>query len=465
MGERRWWLQRVGLVGLVLGTCTAAAAAPPPQQKLRDIADAVAPGRLYATVRALVGFGTRHTLSITDSKTRGIGAARSWVRAQFAAIGRDCDGCLQIIEPQQMVTGPRIPQPTAVVDVVAVQRGSSDPQRVIVLTGHLDSRVSDVMNATADAPGADDDASGVAAVLEAARVLSRYRFPATIVYAALSGEEQGLYGGKILAAYARDHGWRVETDLNNDIVGSPRGENGVIDNTVVRLFSEGVRANQTPAMAKYLRYEGGELDSPSREIARYAKRVAESVIPNWRVELIYRVDRFGRGGDHEAFNALGFPAVRFTEAAEDYRHQHQDVRVVDGVAYGDTIDHLDFDYLAKVAATNAVTAASLAWAPAPPADLKISGAVTPDTHLSWRAPPSDVPASYRVYWRSTTSPAWTHWRDVGSATSVTLRDVVIDDWFFGVASRSADGFESPVEFPGPVGAFTPAAEPPSDAGG
>jgi Zn-dependent M28 family amino/carboxypeptidase len=440
-------------LGLLVTVLTAAPVVAADQPVLREIAAAPDPAQLQATVQALVGFGTRHTLSDTVSPKRGIGAARRWVQSRFEKIGRDCGGCLSIETPSQTVSGSRLPKPAEIVDVVAIQKGTSDPERVIVVTGHIDSRVTDVMNATADAPGADDDASGVAAVIEAARVLSRYKFPATIVYGVLSGEEQGLYGGKVLAEYSKTQGWRVEADLNNDIVGGTRGQNGVVDNTRLRLFSEGTRDVETPADAKQRRFEGGENDSASRNVARYAKAVAESYMPNWTVALVYRLDRFGRGGDHSAFNALGYPAVRFTENAEDYRHQHQDLRTEAGVEYGDTLAHVDFAYLAKVTATNALTAASMASAPPPPVDVKVEGAVTPDTKLSWKASPGAPAAGYRVHWRDTTEPLWSHSRDAGNVEALTLANVAIDDFVFGVASVSADGFESPVVFPGAAGAF------------
>ncbi len=425
------------------------------QALLKEIAEAPDAGQLHATVQTLVNFGTRHSLSDTASAKRGIGAARRWVQARFEQIGRDCGGCLSIVTPSQTVTGSRVPKPAEIVDVVAIQRGTTDPGRVIVLTGHIDSRVSDPLNATADAPGADDDASGVALVLEAARLLSRYKFAATIVYVVLSGEEQGLYGGKVLAEYAKSEGWRVEADLNNDIVGGTGGMNGVVDNTRVRIFSEGVRATETPEEARQRRVEGGENDSASRNVARYAKGLAEAYIPNWTVALVYRLDRFSRGGDHSAFNDVGFPAVRFTENAEDYRHQHQDVRNEAGVEFGDTIAHVDFAYLAKVTATNALTAAAMASAPPPPSDVKITGAVTADTKLSWSASPGSTAALYRVYWRDTSLPSWKFSRDAGAAQSITLQNVAIDDFAFGVASVSAEGFESPVVFPGAAGAFWP----------
>ena len=435
----------------MLGAAGCAGAADQPI--LREISVAPDPAQLRATVQALVAFGTRHTLSDAKSSKRGIGAARRWAQSRFEQIGRDCGGCLSVVMPSQTVTGEEVPKPTEIVDVVAIQRGSTDPERVIVLTGHLDSRVSDIMNAASDAPGADDDASGVAAVMEAARILSRYKFPATIVYGLLSGEEQDLYGGKLLAEYAKANGWRVEADLNNDIVGAARGQNGVANNTRLRLFSEGTRDVETAADAQQRRFEGGEDDSASRNVARYAKAVAERYIPNWTVALVYRLDRFGRGGDHWAFNTLGMPAVRFTENAENYRHQHQDLRTEGGVEYGDVIENLDFSYLAKVTATNALAAASMASAPAPPANAKIKGEVSSDTHLSWTASRDFPAAAYRVYWRDTTEPAWTHWRDAGKVETLTLVDVAIDDFAFGVAGISADGFESPVVFPGAAGAF------------
>jgi Zn-dependent M28 family amino/carboxypeptidase len=436
----------------MLGAAACAAAAAE-QPILREISGSSDPGQLQATVQALVGFGTRHTLSDTASSKRGIGAARRWAQSRFEQIGRDCGGCLTVVTPSQTVTGEGVPKPAEIVDVVAIQKGSTDPDRVIVLTGHIDSRVSDIMNATADAPGADDDASGVAVVIEAARILSHYKFPATIVYGVLSGEEQDLYGGTLLADYAKAKGWRVEADLNNDIVGATRGQNGLVNNTRLRLFSEGTRDTETAEDAKQRRFEGGEDDSASRNVARYAKAVAESYMPNWTVALVYRLDRFGRGGDHSAFNALGMPAVRFTENAENYRHQHQDLRTVGGVEYGDTLANLDFVYLAKVTATNALAAASMASAPPPPTNVKITGAVTSDTRLSWTASGGSPAAGYRVYWRDTTEPAWTHSHDAGKGEAVTLANVAIDDFVFGVASVSADGFESPVVFPGAAGAF------------
>lgn len=423
--------------------------APAPAQ-LQAISEAVSPLQLRASVEKLVSFGTRHTLSQTKSDTRGIGAARRWVESRFEDIAKDCDGCLQVVTPAETVTGKRVPEPTEVVDVIAIKRGSSDPDRVIVISGHLDSRVSDVMDASSDAPGANDDASGVAAVIEAARVLSKYEFPATLVFAALSGEEQGLYGGKLIAKYAVDQGWSVEAHLNNDVVGNSHGGNGVVDAEHVRVFSEGTKTNETLQQADYRRYHGGEVDSPSRNLARFMDEM-DRYVPGLEVKMIYRTDRFGRGGDQVPMLAAGFPAVRVTESAENYARQHQDLRTQNGKAFGDVVAGVDFDYLAKVAALDAVSMAALAWAPMPPRNVGIEGAVGYDTTVKWDKSPGA--ASYRVWWRETTAPHWQHHRDVGNVDHLVLKDIIIDDWFFGVSAVSADGYASPVVFPGFAGSF------------
>jgi hypothetical protein len=431
------------------------APAEPHHRRLHVLSDAVRADALRDTITHLVGFGTRHTLSDTRSDARGIGAARRWVGARFAAIARDCGGCLQVVTPAQTVSGKRVPVPTEVMDVVAIQRGTGDPGRVVLITAHLDSRASDVMDATSDAPGANDDASGVAAVLEAARVLSRQRFAATIVYGALSGEEQGLLGGKVLADYARAQGWRVEADLNNDIVGNSRGGDGVVDRATVRVFSEGTKSVETPAQADKRRYNGGEVDSPSRNLARFLAGLAPRYVPGLSVRMVYRTDRYGRGGDQVEFLKAGYPAVRVTESREDYTWQHQDLRVVDDIRYGDTLDGVDFDYLARVTRLDVVALAALAAAPAPPAGVVIEGALSSDTTVRWTPVPGAV--AYRVWWRDTLSPTWQHALRVDGATTATavVPGVVIDDWFFGVSSIAADGFESPVVFPGDAGAFWP----------
>ncbi|WP_340647265.1 M20/M25/M40 family metallo-hydrolase [Phenylobacterium sp.] len=426
-------------------------AAAKPQPELAQIAKAVQQARLHATITKLVGFGTRHTLSDRTSPTRGIGAAERWTAAEFEAISKDCGGCLTVAVPKQTFTGRRVPNPTEIGAILAIQKGTSDPDRVIVISGHIDSRVTDVMDATSDAPGANDDGSGVAAVIEAARVLSKHKFPATLVFAVLEGEEQGLYGGKVLAAYAKAQGWRVEADLNNDIVGNSHGASGVHNDRQVRVFSEGTKAVETPEQANGRRYNGGEVDSPSRNLGRFADSLAETYLKDLDVVMVYRTDRYGRGGDQVEMLNAGFPAIRITEAAEHYDRQHQDLRTENGRVYGDTIDGVDFPYLAKVTQLNVMMMAALARAPAPPEGVKIEGAVSADTQVSWTAVPGA--ARYRIHWRETTAPQWRHSRDV-TATSETLKNIIIDDWFFGVSAISADGYESPVVFPGAAGSFS-----------
>jgi len=440
-------------VAALLVTVSAASAQPlgGEHSMLKDIAGSVSAARQRATIEALVGFGTRHTMSDTTSDKRGIGAARRWVASEFRSISKDCGGRLTVATPSQTFTNNRVPTPTEVMDVLAIQKGTTDPDRVIVISGHLDSRVTDVMNATADAPGANDDASGVAAVIEAARVLCKHDFPATLVFAALSGEEQGLLGGKVLADYAVTNGWKVEANLNNDIVGNTEGIGGLRDNTHVRVFSEGTRTTESAEEANRRRYNGGEVDSPSRNLARYLDGIADRYLTNLDVVMVYRTDRFGRGGDQVEMLRAGFPAVRVTEAVENYTRQHQDLRTDKGVRYGDTIDGVDFGYLAQVTRLNAVTMAALASAPKPPAGVETSGAVSADTTVKWT--PSPDAAAYRIWWRGTTDPQWRYSRVVGVSGSATLAGVNIDDWFFGVSAIGKDGHESPVVFPGAAGTF------------
>ena len=449
------------ILACLFATCPASRAATealpvPDPVRARAIVAAVDPAQLHATIEKLVSFGTRHTSSDTVSETRGIGAARRWVAARFAAIGKDCGGCLDVVTPARTFPkGPRLPQPTEVMDVLAIQRGTGDATRVVLIAGHLDSRASDVMDATIDAPGANDDASGVAAAIESARVLSKHRFRATIVYAALSGEEQGLFGGSVLADYAKAQGWQVEADLNNDIVGNSFGEDGVHDSSTVRVFSEGTKATETPAQANRRRYNGGEIDSPSRNIARYMSTIAERDLTGFHVKMIYRTDRFGRGGDQVPMLEAGYPAVRVTEAHEHYDRQHQDVRVENGRRYGDTLEFVDFGYLAQTTRLNALTLAALAAAPAPPTGVTVEGAVRHDTTITWQPVPGAV--GYRVWWRDTTAPQWQYHRDVRGGGSKPMRavlaDVVIDDWAFGVSSVDDAGNESPVVYPGDAGSF------------
>ena len=424
---------------------------------LHNIVEQVSAERIEKDIEKLVSFGTRHTLSDTKSDTRGIGAARRWIKAEFDKISAECGGCLQVFYQSKTIKGEkRIPDATEVVSVIAIQSGETDPGRYVLMSGDIDSRVTDVMDFTSDSPGANDNASGVAGTLEAARVLSKYKFNGSIVYAALAGEEQGLFGGKILAEYAQKENWRLKAVLNNDMIGNVQGINGVINNTTARIFAEGTRQTETTAEARTRRFTGGEVDSPSRNLARYIDLMADRYIPNLDTMVVYRLDRFGRGGHHRPFNDLGYPGVRIMETNENYNRQHQDLRTENGIEYGDTIDGVDFDYAAKLTALNAVSLASMAWATTPPASVKISGAVKPDTTLSWaQANPEQNPqlAGYKIYWRYTDAPQWQYSKFVGNVTEYTLKNVVIDNYFFGVASVSTDGTESPVVFPGAAGAF------------
>lgn len=422
------------------------------EAQMHDIVAAVSADRIEASIETLVGFGTRHTLSETQSDVRGIGAARRWIEAEFNRISDDCGTCLEVFTVAGVVSGTdRIPDPVEVVNVVAILRGTEDPNRLTIMSGDIDTRVSDPMNAESDSPGANDNGSGMAGVIEAARVLSQYRFAGSIGFVGLSGEEQGLNGGAILAQHAIDEGWNIDAVINNDMIGNITGVNGVTNNTTARVFSEGTRYVETGQEARQRRIQGGEVDSASRNIARYVDEMADRYIPNLDIMMVYRLDRFGRGGHHRPFNEAGFPAVRIMETNENYTQQHQDIRIEDGIAYGDTIEHVNFDYAAKLTSLNAVVLAGMAKAPAPPANVEIRGAVRPSTTLSWDKILGA--ASYRVHWRLTTSPTWDYSRAVGDVDSFTLENVVIDNYFFGVSSVAEDGSQSPVVFPGPAGSF------------
>ncbi|HWK89091.1 MAG TPA: M28 family metallopeptidase, partial [Longimicrobium sp.] len=360
--------------------------------------------------------------------------------------------CLEVMYVADIVPGnpqSRIPVDTRVVNVVAIQRGQTDPDRHVLILGHYDSRVTQANDAASDAPGANDDASGTAAVLEAARVLSRQRFDGTLVYAALAGEEQGLNGSAILVAHAKANDWRIAAVLNNDIIGNSRGMNGATDNTHVRIFAPGITAEAQAAELRRYLYSGGELDTPTRQLARYVDRIADRYVPNLDALVIYRLDRFGRGGDHTPFFNAGFPAVRLTELYEDYTRQHQDLRVENGIRYGDVPDAMDFPYAARITSLNAAALASLAGAPAAPDSVTVRGGVSPHTTLRWRAVEAPDLAGYRVYWRWPDQPTWQYSRWVGSVTEVVLENVVIDNYFFAVAAVDRDGNESLPVYPLP----------------
>jgi hypothetical protein len=438
----------------------AALAAPTPpagalpagdDPRVHEIVSAASAARVEADIRRLTAFGTRHTMSDTLSATRGIGAARRWLHSEMERISAGCGGCLEVSYVSGVIAAgghPRIPRETNIANVVAIQRGSARPERYVIIQGHYDSRATDVLDAVSDAPGANDNASGTAVVLEAARLLSRYAFEATLVYAALSGEEQGLLGGEILAEHALERGWHVLAVLNNDIVGNTRGITGLADNTTARVFAPGLPPSTPEADLRRILYAGGELDGPTRQLGRYVVQTAERYLPTLAPQLIYRLDRFGRGSDHTPFFLRGYPAVRITETHEDYTRQHQDLRTEGGIPYGDVADAVDFGYTARITALNAAAAARLAWAPAPPSEVRIQGAVQPHTTLSWSATDDPEVTGYRLYWRRTDAPHWEHSRWVGRVTEARLENVVIDNWFFGVAAVGRSGHESLVVFPG-----------------
>jgi len=422
--------------------------AAPPATDLRmyDIIDEVSADRIEADIRTLAKFGTRHTLSDTTSDTRGIGAARRWLKGEFERISVACDGCLDVRTQRFVVAGEdRIPDSTTIVNVYAVQRGTTHPDRYVIMSGDIDSRASDVMNDSIDAPGANDNASGLAGALEAARVLSAYEFGSSIIYAGLSGEEQGLYGGQHMAEVAREEGWTLAGVLNNDMISNAQGQDGVLDNTVYRVFSQYNIPSDEDRWSE--RYFGGENDSPSRNLARYVARMTSLYMANLDAMLVYRLDRFGRGGHHTPFNNEGFPAVRIMEAHEDYTEQHQDIRTENGIEYGDTVDEIYPAYAAKLTAANAIVLAGIADAPPEPSGVQIGGAVQPSTTLAWNAVEDPKVAGYKIYWRKTTAAQWTHSRFVGDVTEFTLENVIIDNHLFGVASVGSGGNESPVVFP------------------
>ncbi|MEG3180413.1 M28 family metallopeptidase [Sphingomonas sp. LT1P40] len=410
------------------------------QQRPADIAPS--PERLKADVEKLVSFGTRHTLSSATDPKRGIGAARNWAASELNRIGEACK-CIEVAKIGRTFTGPRAPNGVEVVNVLGFQAGE-DPKRVVIVQGHIDSRVTDVMNFTADAPGANDDASGVALVIEAARILSKQKLKATVIYAVLSGEEQGLWGGTLLAETAKERGWTVTAVLNNDIVGNTLGQNGVRVADRVRVFSEGIRASELQDDQIKRRGDGGEDDGPSRALAKAIDGIAAEKPDSLDVFVVRRPDRFGRGGDHEPFLKLGYPAVRFSVGVENYDQQHQDLRTESGRVYGDTVDKMDFPYLAKVTSLNIAAIRRLANAPAAPTGVTLNGALSSDIAVKWDAVPGA--RSYRVYWRRNDTQTWTDQRGVAGRTETVLKDVIVDDHFVGVSAVAEDGSESIVTF-------------------
>lgn len=419
-------------------------------QKLYTIIDAISASRLEKDVQTLVDFGTRHTLSDTLSLARGIGAARRWIKEEFEIISENCNRCLAVFYQNNYFTpedGNRIVHPVWINNVVAIQRGTKHPNRFIIMSGDIDSRISDPNNFTDDAPGANDNASGMAGTIEAARVLSKYSFENSILYVGLSGEEQGLFGGKGLAAHAKENNWEIIGIFNNDMIGNIKGVDGVIDNRTFRIFSEPVPPTETERERRARRFYGGEVDGISRQLARYVHKTVKAYMPEMNPMMIYRLDRFGRGGHHRPFNDAGYAGIRIMEAHENYIMQHQDIRMEDGIAYGDVMEGVSFDYAKKLTAVNAINLASLAWAPPAVKELEIGGIVQAAAKFRWKKVDDTSILGYKIYWRDTTNPQWQYSRFVGDVSEHTLEGIVIDNFFFGIATVGKNGFESPVVFP------------------
>ena len=397
----------------------------------------------------LVSFGTRHTLSDTISNNRGIGAARRWIKLTFEEISIKCDNCLEVIYQKNYFpkNNRRLVKDVWINNVLAIQKGYKYPNRYIIMSGDIDSRVSSPNDFESDSPGANDNASGMAGVIEVSRVLSKYKFENSIIYAGLSGEEQGLYGGIGLAEHAKKNEWDIIGVLNNDMIGNIEGVDGVIDNYTFRIFSEPTPANESETSRNKRRFYGGEVDGNSRQLARYIHTQVKLFMPELNPMMIYRLDRFGRGGHHRPFNDLGYAGVRIMEAHENYNRQHQDIRLENGIEYGDVISGVNFNYAKKLTAVNAINLASLAWSASAPKNVKIGGIVEPSTKLKWDPSDDENIIGYKIHWRKTTSPYWENSRLVGKVNNYTLDGIVIDNYLFGVSSISEKGFESVVVFP------------------
>jgi hypothetical protein len=466
---RRFCLLALLLISLVLNNSnaqtTSRRSAQSRNRTITNIVREIDAKNIERTIRQLVSFGTRNTLSEQNDTKRGIGAARDWLYAEFLKAG-EASGGRMTVEKQsfEQPKAARVPQPTVLTNIVATLKGTQpeSASRIYVVSGHYDSMCTSPTDAKCDAPGANDDASGTAAVLEMARVMAKYKFDATIVFMTVPGEEQGLLGAAHYAEDAKQKAVNIDAMFTNDIIGNTLGGNGVRDRGTVRVFSEGVPSNETAAEATVRRSVGGENDSASRQLARFIKETGESYVPQMNVMLVYRRDRYGRGGDHNPFLERGFPAVRFTEVNEEYKHQHQNVRVENGVQYGDLPEFVDFAYIANVARVNAASLAMLALAPSRPQNVNILTArLSNDTDLKWDANKEPDIAGYEIVWRDTTLPVWTNSKAVGNVTAFTMKGMSKDNFFFGVRAVDKDGNRSPVTYPKPLGRNQPASQSPS----
>jgi hypothetical protein len=426
-----------------------------PDPAVEKMIKEVSAKNIEATIRKLVSFGTRNTLSEQDNPTRGIGAARDWIYGEFQRFSNECGGCLTVEKQTflQAANPPprgRVPEATNLTNVYAVLKGATDPDRVYVVSGHYDSMCTSPIDAKCDAPGANDDASGTAAVIELARVMSKQKFDATIIFMAVPGEEQGLLGSTYFAEQAKQKAMNIEAMFTNDIIGGVTSQKNSPNRNRVRVFSEGVPSNETEQQAGTRRSVGGENDSASRQLARFIKEQSDKYLKNFKVWMIYRRDRYLRGGDHIPFLERGFTAVRITEVDEDYTHQHQNVRTENGVFYGDTLEYVDFDYVANVTRVNLIALASLASAPAKPKNVAImTTRLTNDTDLKWDASTDPDLAGYEVVWRDTTAAEWTNSEFVPGKT-YTAKAMSKDNYFFGVRAVDKQGNRSPVVYPRPM---------------
>jgi hypothetical protein len=421
---------------------------------LRALLREIDPGRVQATILRLTQFGTRHTASSQTDPVRGIGAATAWVYQQMQAIAATSSGRMTV-QKQTFVqpVSSRIPVPTTITNVIATLQGTASPQRYYVVTGHLDSRVTDVLDFSSDAPGADDDASGVAAVLELARVFATRQFPGTLVFATVAGEEQGLYGSTFMAQQMAAAGADVQGMFSNDIIGASQGWDGTkSDPFTVRLFVEGIPTNVTPGEISTMQAVGGENDGVTHQLGRFVQETAPFELTGMKIRLIWRRDRYLRASDHVSFQGHGYPAARFTEPRENFDHEHQNTQVANGVQFGDLIQFVDFKYVARVAGVNAAALWSLATSPSTPKNVVIHAAAPPNlagtnlTTLTWNANPEPNLAGYEVVSRETTSSDWATATPVGNVTAVTL-NISKDNVQFGVRAVDQDGNRSPVGFP------------------
>jgi hypothetical protein len=455
-------LRSFALAVLALAAVLPARAADP----INGIVADVSAQRIEARIRKLASFGTRNSLSDDRSDTRGIGAARRWIKAELESCAQASGGRMEVAFDDHLVeSGYRVPKPTHFVNVVATLRGTEPTarDRIYVVSGHYDSMPSSPVDPEKDAPGANDDASGTVVAMELACVMARHKFDATLVFMAVAGEEQGLLGSTGWAKAAKDRGWNVAGMITNDIVGNTRSPDGVIDRSRVRLFAEGVPPVKAlpDAVVEALK-TGGENDLPTRQLGRYIQEVARKYVPLLKVDVVWRRDRYLRGGDHFPFLDLGYPAVRMTEPVEDWNHQHQDVRVENGVQFGDLPEFVDFGYVADVARVNAAALASLALGPAAPSGVEMENVrLENNTTLRWRANPEPDIAGYEIVWRDTTAPTWQHRRDVGNVTRFTLTDISKDNFSFGVRAYDRDGHYSVASYPRP---WRPLAAPPPPPG-